>query len=122
MSYYNSSKRSKTEIAMYLGVALLSLLVVCSFAVAISASLSTGYEEIKVVEKVCHHKDGFLVFSENEVFRIDDSVLDGVWNSSDTFRNLQVGERYYIKTRGKRIPFLSFYRKIVEVTLITEIK
>lgn len=87
---------------------------------AISASLSTGYEEIKVVEKASHHEDGFLVFSENEVFRIDDSVLDGVWNSSDTFRNLQVGERYYIKTRGKRIPFLSFYRNIVEATLVAE--
>ena len=121
MSYYKR-ERDKFNKVYYLAIALLSLIVICLFAVSIAASLSTGYSEIKVVEKVCHNKDGFLVFSENEVFKIDDSMLDGVWNSSDMFRNLQVGQRYHIKTRGKRIPFLSFYRKIVEVTLITEIK
>jgi len=121
MSYYKH-KNTKIEIVLWTAIAFLILLLISFLAVGVSSSLSTGYDDIKVLEKVSHPKDGFLVFSENETFKVDDSMLDGVWNSSDIFRNLQVGERYHIKTRGKRIPFLSFYRKIVEVTLITEIK
>jgi len=52
-------------------------------------------------------------------FKVDDSWLSGTWHSSDTYRDIKVGETYDFKTRGFRIPFLSSFPNIVEATAVS---
>lgn len=112
MPYYTNTKRRNFRRPIF----LLALILFLGFfwGIIVPSSLTKGTAEIKVVEKVSHPQDGFLIFAENETFCVDDSMLDGIWDSSDIFRELKVGQRYRIETRGARIPFLSFYRKIIK--------
>lgn len=57
----------------------------------------------------------FIVYTENEVFENTDSWLFFKFSSADLQNKLEVGKRYQVKVAGWRIPFLSWYRNIVEI-------
>lgn len=66
----------------------------------------------------------YLIYTDKEVFKIEDSLIFGQFNSSDVYGMLTEGETYKFKVFGLRIPFLSTYRNIVGVyaTDNTELK
>jgi hypothetical protein len=61
-------------------------------------------------------KSYYLVWSrEGEVFEVTDDWAFLTWNSSDRYGQLQEGGIVNAKVAGWRVPFLSWYRNIVEV-------
>jgi hypothetical protein len=61
----------------------------------------------------------YLVWSrEGEVFQVKDDWRFLAWNSSDRYGQLQEGTVAQIKVAGWRVPFLSWYRNIVDVQTI----
>lgn len=57
----------------------------------------------------------YLVHGENETFQNSDCWLLFKFDSSDVQRDLKVGGTYTIDVYGWRIPFLSWYRNIIEI-------
>lgn len=57
----------------------------------------------------------YLVFTNNEVFENTDSWLYLKFSSSDLYSKLEEGQTYKVKVAGWRIPFLSWYRNIIEI-------
>ena len=56
------------------------------------------------------------VYTDNcGVFNVGDSLFEGHWSSADTYSSIKVDETYDFKTRGYRVPFLSYFPNIVEV-------
>lgn len=53
------------------------------------------------------------------VVRVGDSLLSWTFSSSDTYAEIEVGKTYDFKTRGYRVPFLSMFPNVVEVTEVT---
>lgn len=58
----------------------------------------------------------YVVFTDVGVFQNTDSLFHLKWSSSDLQNRLKVGGEYEIRTYGWRIPFLSTYENIVEVS------
>ncbi len=57
----------------------------------------------------------YLIYTDKEVFKIEDSLIFGQFNSSDVYGMLAEGVTYKFKVFGLRIPFLSTYRNIIGV-------
>lgn len=57
----------------------------------------------------------FIVYTEDEVFENSDALWFWKFNSTDFQNKLKVGETYEVKVVGWRVPFLSWYRNIVEI-------
>lgn len=60
----------------------------------------------------------YLVFTQGETFENTDCLARGKWNSSDLQGRIQEGQRYRFVVYGWRVPFLSYYRNIVQATPI----
>lgn len=66
-------------------------------------------------------KEIYLVFTKLDsvnvrVFKNTDSWLELKWNSSDIQAKLEPNKKYKFRVYGWRIPFLTRYENIVEVT------
>ena len=59
--------------------------------------------------------DKYIIFADEETFKIADDFLLGRFNSSDDYGRLKVGETYTVTVNGWRVPFLSWYRNIIEI-------
>ena len=57
----------------------------------------------------------YLVFTDNEVFENTDSWLYLKFSSSDLYAKLKEGGTYRVKVAGWRIPFISWYKNIIEI-------
>lgn len=57
----------------------------------------------------------YLIYTDKEVFKIEDSLIFGQFNSSDIYGMITENETYKFKVFGIRIPLLSTYRNIVGV-------
>lgn len=61
----------------------------------------------------------YLVFATNvetntkEVFEICDTWINGIFNASDIYGDIEVGATYTLKLKGFRIPLFSEYKMIV---------
>ena len=52
--------------------------------------------------------------SDCGVFEVRDSLIDGLWNSSDLYSSIQEDKRYTITARGLRVPFFSMFPGIIK--------
>ena len=46
---------------------------------------------------------------------VADSILRGQWDSSDIYRDIEVGQTYEFTVIGYRVPILSWFPNIIEV-------
>lgn len=75
----------------------------------------------EVTDKTVKYHDDeskYLIFTkinneEIQVFEITDSFIQGRWNSSDVYADIEVGKTYSFEVVGKRIPFFSMYPNII---------
>lgn len=68
-------------------------------------------------ERVVTSEDSYyLVFTEDKVFKNDDTIFHWKFDSSAIQGKIQLGSKYKISTYGWRVPFLSMYENITEVT------
>jgi hypothetical protein len=57
----------------------------------------------------------FLVYSADEVFKVDTDYLFFEFASAERYNSMNVGQRYTVTVAGWRIPALHWYRNIVRV-------
>ncbi|MBB76556.1 MAG: hypothetical protein CMJ75_18785 [Planctomycetaceae bacterium] len=62
----------------------------------------------------------YLVFTETETFENTDVLILGKFDSSDVQGSIQPGETYRLRVYGWRVPFLSWYRNIIEGNRVGE--
>lgn len=81
------------------------------------------YEHCYVTEKGIKNqdKDGkYLIYTkvneQVEVFEIEDSFVQGRWNSSDIYAQIKANKTYTFTVVGKRSYFWSWYPNIIEWT------
>lgn len=97
----------------------LAFFIVCPFAYRTSAEVITFTVDAR--ERVTESSGDsttsrYLVWSrEGEVFEVTDDFLFSTWNSSDRYGQMQEGSTVTAKVAGWRVPFLSWYRNVVEV-------
>jgi hypothetical protein len=99
-------------------IILIIIVVLCGIPGCIQANkqdvvtITVESKDIKTYDK----NSKYLVWSkENEVFEITDSMWVGRFNSSDFYGRIEVGKTYKVKVIGYRVPFLSWYRNIIEI-------
>ena len=90
------------------------VLPLCSIGINYS---DPHWETITVTEKTVGigQSRSYLIYSTYSVYEIQDLYLVGFVTSSDVYSSIKPGETYRVKVMGKRIPFLSAYKNIVEV-------
>ena len=75
------------------------------------------YETITVTEKNVNpgkNSEKWLIYTEEEVYCINDLLFVGFFTSSDVYNTIQPGKTYKVYVSGRRIPFLSGYKVIRE--------
>ena len=66
-------------------------------------------------ENDCRGKDRvYIIFTDQEVLKNDDSLWYLKYNSSDFYNEIKVGKKYHFTVYGWRVPFLSWYRNVVD--------
>lgn len=112
---------SRTTIGALIGILLLGLVVTIPY---VAKYANNDTYEITITDKEVK-KDGdsskYLIFTELEdgtgrVFENTDAWFKGKFDSSSMYGELEIGKTYKIKTIGYRIPILSIYENIVEIS------
>jgi len=90
-------------------IGLVALTLVGELVVVDHVDITIDDKDIKA------HSEGskYLVFTDGEVFENTDSWLNGKFDSSDVYNNLDVGKTYHCKVVGWRIQIMSWYRNII---------
>lgn len=99
--------------------AILIVVMLASFVIVPLHNAGSG--TYLVTDKtIRQNSDGhYLVFAqdvntgEKEVFEIRDTWLNGIFNASDIYGDVEVGATYTFVLKGYRIPFFSWYKMIV---------
>lgn len=79
----------------------------------------TVNEKERVTQSTAEGVDSkYLIYTDEEVLENTDSVWYWKFNSSDYYGSLKEGETYKARVYGFRIPFLSWYRNIIELEAI----
>ena len=97
-------------------VVFVSVLIVMLLAISINAAYTDSVVKFCVKDKaviVSAKTSKYLIFTEDEVFEVTDSLRFGRFNSSDIYSSLEVNSCYTSTAQGQRIPFLSMYRNIL---------
>ena len=106
----------------------------CLIVLAIAITLTLGllhysasysdphWETITVKDKNIgiQASNSYLVYTQKEVYEIQDLLYIGFFTSSDVYNQIEVGDMIRVKVYGRRIPFLSAYKNIVEVQPINK--
>lgn len=88
-----------------------------------STELSETDEIIIVTDKWVKRtedRDLYLIGTENEVFKIEDNIFIGKFNSSDIYNKIKIGSKYRITTTGVRSNLMNWYRNINTIEEIKE--
>lgn len=102
----------------------LLIVLLFGFLVALSAWYAYGTKDtvtdtVKKSERVCSGGESgsceYLVFGQKEVYTNHDSWWYWKFNSSDFYRDIENESTYTFTVYGWRVPFLSWYRNIIEV-------
>lgn len=110
-----------------LGIAILLILVGCvSCNKYQPAKVITSTVTDKDVKRV-DGSDKYLIYTKAEsgsveVFEIEDALLLGQFASSNTYGEIEIGKTYEFTVRGSRIPFLSMYPNICDVSEVVDVE
>jgi len=101
-------------------VVLAVLSPVIGHAIMAYTTLDTVTATVIRVERVSegtgeHIKHRYMVYADRETFQNSDSLWYLKWNSADVHGRLMPGQTYTFKVYGWRVPFLSWFRNVVEV-------
>ena len=115
MSYY---KHKENRFILITIVAFLFLSAIVTFKTAYS---KPHYETITIKDKSVYpgKSTKWLIYTEHEVYSVNDLLFVGYFDSSDVYNSLHVGETYEVYVSGERIPYLSSYKVIRHASKIT---
>jgi len=110
----------------------LTWLFIIGLLVAIGLSFGIGYAiyaltlnevtfTVTKAERVGYGDSSkYLVYTNIETFENTDEMWAGKFNSSDMYGKIVSGQTYNATVTGFRVPFLSMYRNIVKLEVVTE--
>ena len=104
---------NKKGLIGFLVVMIFVMIVVGWYVVLVYSSVE--YETIKIKDKERTERSGYLIFTQNEIFKNGDDLWFMKFDSSDIYNELEVGKTYRVKVNWFRVPFLSYYRNILEL-------
>lgn len=102
-----------TVIEVVIGCAIIAILA----AIIIFPRATEDTVRITVTDKVVKRydeSDVYLIFTEDETFKISDELSYLRYDSSDLYGKMKVGKTYDCKVSGWRIHVTSSYRNIIE--------
>ena len=97
----------------------LILPIIILFIIGFSSEAYLNLYETKTTitineKSAAHGEDGkYLIFTEDEVFTVEDNIFKLKFDASDRYNNLKVGKTYNITCTGMRIHVFSMYRNII---------
>jgi hypothetical protein len=102
---------------LVLGVIILVVgFIIFAYPIAYLSSCTQTTFTVESKERINKNNDSYyLVFTDKEVFKNEDSILKWKWNSSDVYGELKQGQKYTCEVCGWRIRFLSMYRNITNL-------
>ena len=123
-NYIYRKERKMVSFSFIFIIVLATLIAVGGIIGGVSLYTHTSEYTITITnkERVYQSEDSkYLVFGEDVngsslVFENTDSLFYGKWNSSNIQGQFKEGNTYTIKVYGYRIPFLSMYENIIEIT------
>lgn len=101
------------------GMFVIILICMCMIASCWGVRKLTEREDRAVLVKnkeAVMHADStkYLIFTPGRVYENSDALLDGKFNSSDVYNDLEVGKCYDIRSNMFRVQFLSWYENIID--------
>lgn len=109
----------KSEFEGILVITLMGVTLILAVLYGIVYLNSEVPERMTVTDKeriTSSEESKYLVWSTEETFEITDTVLFWRFNSSDLYGSLEIGKKYCMNVAGWRVPILSWYRNIIEIT------
>lgn len=103
------------KFANILTVGLVLTLPTCMIA----PEFITETVEVKVTGKERHNTSQssyYLVYTDKTTYTLKDSVFDLNFDTSDDYGKLNVDSCYELYVRGLRVPILSMYQNIGDIT------
>lgn len=102
------------------GIALFFIAVfigLCIYAVNECDIKETSYiVTVKSKEAVSTKESHYyLIYCKEGVFKVDDNMFKGVFNSSDTYNEIEPGRSYLVTCTGFRNNFWSMYPNIIKI-------
>ena len=64
--------------------------------------------------------DKYLIFTDDEVFCIEDTMTHRRYNSSDVYNHVEEGATYIATVAGHRRPYWSMYRNILALEKVAQ--
>ena len=111
-------------------LSLICILIIIIIAIGSCALNESNEREVTVTvtEKGIknYNKNGmYLVYCKDAtgnvcVYKIEDSLMQGKFNSSDIYASIEVGKTYTFLVRGNRIELTSSYPNIVRIVDVEE--
>lgn len=95
-------------------IVVLGIGIICSSFIFDYLTYDTVTVTVDSKERIDSESHGYyLVYSQKEVFKNDDSLSYWKWDSSDFHAKIQPGKTYELEVYGWRWPFFSMYRNII---------
>ncbi len=109
-------------LAIFIGSFFLDVIIVRSTRTTVTATVTD--KDIKRDKNTDEDKkadDIYMIYAEDSfgntyVFTDEDELWYWKWDSSDVYAKIKVGKTYEFEVCGIRIPFLSSYQNIIDVT------
>lgn len=109
----------------YIVGSFIALVLIGMFVVSPVIAYTTRAEvdfTVKDKERICSGGESgtckYLVYTDNGVYQNTDSLWYFKFNSSDIYGALDAGTTYRASVYGFRVPFLSWYKNIIEAHAI----
>lgn len=131
----NFLKEKKKEITISKGISFIAVAAaastsfICKSCITHPIEFEVAGKEVKTEASGKSARGVYYVFTKTnddnentEVFQNTDNWLKGKFSSSDLYQKLEVGKRYKGTATGWRIPFISWYRNIIDADLVFEIE
>ena len=110
----NQKKTSKFSLYLVYGLMILGTgIVPLALSIASKEDITIAVEDKERI--VNRDASKYLIFTEEEVFENTDEWLYFKFNSSDIYGQLKEGRTYNVTVVGRRIPFFSSYRNILDI-------
>lgn len=111
------------KVAIAVGAFFFALVVVLPIGVVVAyyhgANANAIHEACMIEDKESVNSGDsheYRVYTDCGNFVVQDELWAGNFHASDTYREMKEGHAYDLRTRGWRIPFLSWFPNIYEAT------
>ena len=113
------SQRQRRKKAATIGCCIVVVLVIIVGGLiggaAYKGSERSETAKVNSKERVCKSGNSdcaYLVFTDKDTFQVTDSLINGRFNSSDVYGQIQQGQTYNFRVQGWRVPIASWYPPI----------